>query len=55
MGNYSFYSSLADRSEPPIHLLLGSDAVSRIKQADTERNREMEEWLSVSLSSDADE
>ncbi len=46
---------LAEHPEPPIHLILGSDAVARIKQADAERNKEMEEWLEVSLSSDADE
>jgi NAD(P)-dependent dehydrogenase (short-subunit alcohol dehydrogenase family) len=45
---------LAEHPEPPMHLILGSDAVSRIKQADTERNKEMDDWLSVSLSTDAD-
>jgi len=46
---------LAAHPEPHIHLVLGSDAVSRIKQGDTERNEEMEAWLPVSFSSDADE
>ncbi len=46
---------LAEHPEPPVHLLLGSDAINRLKQADTERNLEMEKWLSVSLLTDADE
>jgi len=45
---------LAEHPEPPMHLVLGSDAVSRIKQADIERNKEMDDWLSVSLSTDAE-
>jgi NAD(P)-dependent dehydrogenase (short-subunit alcohol dehydrogenase family) len=46
---------LVAHPEPPIHLVLGSDAVDRLKQADIARNREMEKWLPVSTSTDADE
>ena len=46
---------LVNNPEPPIHLVLGSDAISRIKQADIVRNEEMEKWLPVSTSTDADD
>lgn len=44
---------LAVHPEPPIHLILGSDAIARIKQAAAERSLEMEKWLPVSQSTDA--
>ncbi|SHN21057.1 SDR family NAD(P)-dependent oxidoreductase [Mucilaginibacter sp. OK098] len=44
---------LADNPEPPVHLLLGSDAIARVKQADIARSEEMEKWLPVSMSTDA--
>lgn len=46
---------LADHPEPPVHLVLGSDAIERIKQAEIERSLEMEKWLMVSLSTDVTE
>ena len=45
--------ALANSPEPPVHLLLGSDAVERVKQADALRNEEMEKWMPVSVSTDA--
>lgn len=45
---------LANNPEPPVHLLLGSDAIERVKQANAERTVEMEKWLPVSTSTDAD-
>lgn len=45
---------LVNNPAPPVHLILGSDAIVRIKQADVVRSREMEEWLAVSISTDAD-
>ncbi len=45
---------LVDNPEPPVHLLLGSDAIDRVKQADVLRSVEMEKWLPVSISTDAD-
>jgi len=45
---------LADHPEPPIHLVLGSDATSLLKEADAIRWEELERWLSVSESTDED-
>ncbi len=46
---------LVDSPEPPVHLVLGSDAIARIKQAHAAGSEEMEKWLPVSISTDADE
>jgi NAD(P)-dependent dehydrogenase (short-subunit alcohol dehydrogenase family) len=46
---------LVDNPEPPVHLILGSDAIDRVKQADVARNEEMEKWLPASTSTDADD
>ncbi|HEY0244793.1 MAG TPA: oxidoreductase [Mucilaginibacter sp.] len=46
---------LAEHPEPPIHLVLGSEAIGILKQADKDRSAEMEKWLPVSLSTDHDE
>lgn len=43
---------LADAPEPPMHLVLGSEAISLLKSADTARTAEMEKWMPVSLSTD---
>jgi NAD(P)-dependent dehydrogenase (short-subunit alcohol dehydrogenase family) len=45
---------LANDPEPPVHLLLGSEAVAMVKQANTLRNEEMEKWMAVSTSTAAD-
>lgn len=47
--------NLAAHPAPPIHLVLGSEAIAILKQADKQRATEMEEWLPVSLSTDHDE
>jgi NAD(P)-dependent dehydrogenase (short-subunit alcohol dehydrogenase family) len=44
---------LVDDPEPPLHLVLGSEAIGRVRQADAVRNEEMEKWLGVSVSTDA--
>ncbi|RVT97331.1 SDR family NAD(P)-dependent oxidoreductase [Mucilaginibacter limnophilus] len=46
---------LATHPKPPVHLVLGSDAVKMIRQADTERTAELEAWLQVSESTDSDD
>jgi NAD(P)-dependent dehydrogenase (short-subunit alcohol dehydrogenase family) len=46
---------LVDSPEPPVHLLLGSEAVAMVKQATILRNEEMEKWLPVSTSTNADD
>ncbi|SHN23395.1 oxidoreductase [Chitinophaga sp. CF418] len=45
---------LADHPEPPVHLVLGSDATNLLKQADAVRREELDKWLSVSESTDED-
>ncbi len=46
---------LVDHPQPPVHLVLGSEAINILKLADAARTAEMEQWLSVSISTDHDE
>jgi NAD(P)-dependent dehydrogenase (short-subunit alcohol dehydrogenase family) len=46
---------LAEHPEPPVHLVLGSEAIGRLKQADAARQAELGKWLPVSISTDHDE
>ena len=46
---------LVEHPQPPVHLVLGSEAVGILKQADTARTAEFEKWMPVSLSTDHDE
>jgi NAD(P)-dependent dehydrogenase (short-subunit alcohol dehydrogenase family) len=46
---------LAAHPAPPVHLVLGSEAVALLRQADADRTAELEQWLPVSLSTDHDE
>lgn len=46
---------LVESPEPPVHLVLGSEAIGLLKQADAVRTAEMEKWMEVSLSTDHDE
>jgi NAD(P)-dependent dehydrogenase (short-subunit alcohol dehydrogenase family) len=46
---------LAQHPEPPIHLVLGSEAIGILKRADAARSAELEKWLTVSLSTDHNE
>jgi NAD(P)-dependent dehydrogenase (short-subunit alcohol dehydrogenase family) len=46
---------LADSPEPPVHLVLGSEAIGLLKLADDARRAELEKWLPVSLSTDHNE
>ena len=41
--------------EPPLHLLLGSEAVAIIKHSEAAKLRELEKWEKVSLSTDSDD
>ncbi|KQW99610.1 oxidoreductase [Flavobacterium sp. Root420] len=43
---------LASHPNPPIHLVLGSEAIGILKNADQSRTEEMEKWIDVSLSTD---
>jgi NAD(P)-dependent dehydrogenase (short-subunit alcohol dehydrogenase family) len=44
---------VAEDAAPPVHLLLGSDAVGIFNQADADRQLENKKWMTVSLSTDA--
>jgi len=46
---------LVNNPEPPVHLVLGSDAITRIKHVNSVSQGEMEKWLPVSTSTDADD
>ena len=46
---------LARHPEPPVHLVLGSEAVGLLKDADAARKAEFEKWIQVSISTDHDE
>jgi len=46
---------LVDSPNPPVHLVLGSEAIGMLKNADEARREEMEKWMPVSLSTDHDE
>ncbi|HWK02518.1 MAG TPA: oxidoreductase [Puia sp.] len=46
---------LVDSPEPPLHLILGSEAVSLLKRAEAVKQAELEKWLPVSVSTDHDE
>ncbi|MFC5409711.1 oxidoreductase [Larkinella bovis] len=46
---------LVNHPEPPLHLVLGSEAVGILQQADANRKAELEKWMPVSLSTDHDE
>ena len=43
---------LAENPAPPVHLVLGSEAIGLLKAADKARTEEMEKWLPVSISTD---
>ena len=47
--------NLVEHPEPPMHLVLGSEAAGMLKQADENRKAEFEKWLPVTLSTDHDE
>jgi NAD(P)-dependent dehydrogenase (short-subunit alcohol dehydrogenase family) len=47
--------ALVGNPEPPVHLVLGSEAIGMVKQANAVKNGEMEKWLAVSTSTDADD
>jgi len=47
--------ALAGHPNPPVHLVLGSEAIKMLKQADAARATEMEQWMDVSVSTHADE
>lgn len=46
---------LVENPEPPVHLVLGSDALAMLRQANNTRDTEMEKWAPVSLTTDHDD
>ena len=46
---------LANNPNPPVHLVLGSEAIRMLAASDDARTKEREEWLPVSLSTDHDD
>ena len=47
--------TIAETNEPPTHLVLGSEAVGILQRADAARTAELEQWMSISLSTDHDD
>jgi len=45
---------LVEHPDPPVHLVLGSEAITILKHADARRQSDMEKWMSVSTSTDHD-
>ena len=46
---------LTDEPNPPVHLILGGEAITILENANNRREEEMKKWLPVSLSTDADD
>ena len=46
---------LVNDPQPPVHLILGSEAISLVQAADAARKAELEKWLAVSTSTDHDD
>jgi NAD(P)-dependent dehydrogenase (short-subunit alcohol dehydrogenase family) len=46
---------IVNNPEPPLHLLLGSEAVVIIKNSEAAKLRELEKWEEISLSTDSDD
>jgi NAD(P)-dependent dehydrogenase (short-subunit alcohol dehydrogenase family) len=46
---------LVDHPNPPVHLVLGSEAAGIVKQGDALRMTEFEKWLPITVSTDADD
>ena len=47
--------AIVDNPKPPLHLLLGSEAVAIVKHSEAAKLKELEEWESISTSTDADD
>ncbi|MES2266020.1 MAG: oxidoreductase [Bacteroidota bacterium] len=46
---------MVNNPEPPLHLLLGSEAVAIVKHSEAAKLRELEKWERTSISTDADD
>ncbi|WP_415328989.1 oxidoreductase [Chryseobacterium sp. MMS23-Vi53] len=48
-------TELVDKENPPLHLVLGSEAAAILRATDEQRKQEFEKWLDVTISTDHDE
>lgn len=46
---------LVDHPKPPIHLILGSEAISIVKSSEVAKKAELEQWENISISTDHNE
>lgn len=46
---------IVNSDEPPLHLLLGSEAVAIVKYSEAAKLKELEKWEAISISTDADD
>lgn len=46
---------LSENPEPPLHLVLGSEAIAILEQADAQRAADTQKWKTVSVSTDHDD
>ncbi|WP_316765857.1 oxidoreductase [Pedobacter frigiditerrae] len=46
---------MVNHPQPPLHLLLGSEAVAIVKYSEAAKLRELEQWENISTSTDADD
>ena len=46
---------MMNHPQPPLHLLLGSEAVAIVKYSEAAKLRELEQWENISTSTDADD
>ncbi|TCC92387.1 SDR family NAD(P)-dependent oxidoreductase [Pedobacter frigiditerrae] len=46
---------IVNDAEPPLHLLLGSEAVAIVKHSEAAKLKELEKWETISTSTDADD
>ncbi|TCD01277.1 oxidoreductase [Pedobacter psychroterrae] len=47
--------NIVNDAEPPLHLLLGSEAVAIVKHSEAAKLKELERWETISTSTDADD
>lgn len=47
--------AMVDHQAPPLHLILGSEAIAIVKQSEAAKLAELEKWESVSISTDHDD
>jgi len=46
---------LVDHPQPPVHLVLGSEAIGILQQSNIAKQKELEQWMALSTSTDHDE